>query len=116
MGHAMNHPMPGRCVAFAILLHAASAAHGQVFPTRPLRMLTAEPGGGSDLVARIIAQGLSASLGQQVVVDNRVGGVIIAELTAKAPADGYTLLTYSNTLWLIPLMRTHTAYDPLRDC
>lgn len=87
----------------------------QTFPTKPLRMLTAEPGGGSDLIARVIAQGLSASLGQQVVVDNRVGGVLIAELAAKAAPDGYTLLTYSSTIWLIPLMRAHTPYDPLRD-
>lgn len=90
-------------------------AHAQTFPTKPLRMLTAESGGGSDLIARIIAQGLSVSLGQQVVVDNRVGGVLIAELAAKAPPDGYTLLTYSSTIWLIPLMRAHTPYDPLRD-
>ena len=90
-------------------------AHAQTFPTKPLRMLTAESGGGSDLIARIIAQGLSASFGQQVVVDNRVGGVLIAELAAKAPPDGYTLLTFSSTIWLIPLMRAHTPYDPLRD-
>ena len=90
-------------------------AHAQPFPSKPLRMLTAEPGGGSDLTARIIAQGLSASLGQGVVVDNRVGGINIAELAARAAPDGYTLLTYSSTLWLIPLMRAHTPYDPLRD-
>ncbi len=63
-------------------------AHAQHFPSKPLRMLTAEPGGGSDLTARIIAQGLSASLGQGVVVDNRVGGINIAELAARAAPDG----------------------------
>ena len=103
------------CVANTLSARALAAGSEQGFPTKPLRMLTAEPGGGSDLLARVVAQGLSSSLGQQVVVDNRVGGVIIAELAAKAPPDGYTLFTYSSTLWLIPLMRTHTPYDPLRD-
>ena len=92
---------------------ASQPVQAQPFPTKPLRMLTAEPGGGSDVAARIIAPGLSAGLGQPVVVDNRGGGMIIAEITARAPADGYTLLTYSSSLWLIPLMRTHTPYDQI---
>jgi tripartite-type tricarboxylate transporter receptor subunit TctC len=59
-----------------------------------------------------VAQGLCAALVQQVVVDNRVGGINIASLAANAaPPDGYTLLAYSNTLWLIPLMRNQTPYD-----
>jgi len=120
----MKHSCPAvHILALTTLLSAANAAQveapstgsGQAYPAKPLRMLTAEPGGGSDLAARLIAHGLSASLGQQVVVDNRVGGIIIAELAAKAPPDGYTLFTYSSTLWLIPLMRNQTPYDPLRD-
>src|SRR5688572_7184713 len=103
-----------RLLTISALLNA-TLAFGQTFPTKPLRMLTAEPGGGSDVAARIVAQGLSASLGQQVVVDNRVGGIHIASLAANAAPDGYTLLTYSNTLWLIPLMRSQTPYDPVRD-
>lgn len=90
-------------------------AGAQAYPTKPLRMLTAETGGGSDVAARIIAQGLSGALGQQVVVDNRVGGIHIGMLAANAAPDGYTLLTYSNSLWLIPLMRAQTPYDPQRD-
>ena len=78
-------------------------------------MLSAGLGGGSDVAARLIAQGLSESLGQPVVVDTRVGGIIIADIAAKAAPDGYTLMTYSSTLWLIPLMRPATSYDPLRD-
>lgn len=99
----------------AALLLSTCPVTGQTFPTKPLRMLTAEPGGGSDVAARIVAQGLAAALGQQVVVDNRVGGINIASLAANAAPDGYTLLTYSNTLWLIPLMRSHTPYDPVHD-
>ncbi len=98
-----------------LLLVAGGLASAQTYPTKSLRMLTAEPGGGSDVAARIVAQGLSAALGQQVVVDNRVGGINIANLTANAAPDGYTLLTYSNSLWLIPLMRAQTPYDVTRD-
>ncbi len=97
------------------MLGGGSAAIAQTYPTKTLRMLTAELGGGSDLSARLIAQGLSASLGQQVIVDNRVGGIIIADIAARAAPDGYTLFTYSSTLWLIPLMRTRTPYDPVKD-
>jgi tripartite-type tricarboxylate transporter receptor subunit TctC len=91
------------------------AATAQPYPAKALRMLSAGPGGGSDLSARLIAQGLAESLGQQVVVDTRVGGIIIADIAAKAAPDGYTLMTYSSTLWLIPLMRTVPPYDPVRD-
>jgi tripartite-type tricarboxylate transporter receptor subunit TctC len=78
-------------------------------------MLTAGLGGGSDVAARLIAQGLSETLGQQVVVDNRVGGIHIAQLASNATPDGYTLLTYSNSLWLIPLMHRKPPYDPVRN-
>lgn len=99
----------------AASMHAAAASTAPAFPVKPLRMLTAEPGGGSDVAARVAAQGLSAALGQQVVVDNRVGGINIATIAANAAPDGYTMITYSNTLWLIPLMRSRTPYDPVRD-
>ena len=101
----------------AAVLAAAPGAEAvaQNWPAKPLRMLTAELGGGSDLSARLIAAGLSGTIGQQVIVDNRVGGVIIAETAAKAAPDGYTLFTYSSTLWLIPFMRRQTPYDPVKD-
>jgi tripartite-type tricarboxylate transporter receptor subunit TctC len=97
------------------MLSGTELARSQNYPNRPLRMLTAELGGGSDLAARLISQGLSETIGQQVIVDNRVGGIIIADIAAKASPDGYTLFTYSSTLWLIPFMRTRTPYDPVRD-
>jgi len=87
-----------------------SSAWAQGYPARPVRILTAEPGGGSDIASRIIAPALTARLGQQVIVENRVGGVIISELAAKATPDGHTLLIYSNALWLLPYMRTQTPY------
>ena len=63
----------------------------------------------------MIAQGLGTRLGEPVVVDTRVGGVIIAEIAAKAYPDGYTLLIYSSALWVLPLMQEKPTYDPFRD-
>ena len=111
----MEHGYGACALAAVIAIFSAGSANGQAYPSKTLRMLTAELGGGSDLSARLIAQGLTSSLGQQVIVDNRVGGIIIADIAAKAAPDGYTLFTYSSTLWLIPLMRTHTPYDPVKD-
>ncbi len=105
-----------RCLlAFALVANCASTASGQTYPVRPIRLLTAGAAGGSDISSRLIAQSLSDRLGQPVVVDTRVGGVIIAEIAAKAQPDGYTLLLYSSALWLLPLMQEKPSYDPLRD-
>ena len=84
------------------------------WPQRPLRIVTSEPGGGSDFTARVVAQGLSLSLGQQVIVDNRAGTFAAAHIMRTAAADGYTLLSYNNSLWTLPLLQT-VPYDVLRD-
>lgn len=80
-------------------------------------MVTSGVGGGADFIARLIAQGISGPLGQQVVADNRggAGGIIPGEILAKSPPDGYTLLFYGSTIWLAPLMRENTPYDAFRD-
>jgi tripartite-type tricarboxylate transporter receptor subunit TctC len=93
----------------AILLAAAGAASAQSYPTRHLRIITAAAGGGSDFATRLIATPLGAALGQQVIVDNR--GLIAADIAAKAPPDGYTLLLSGPTLWLLPFMRDNVASD-----
>jgi tripartite-type tricarboxylate transporter receptor subunit TctC len=93
---------------------AVELAYAQNFPTRPIRVVTSPAGGSSDFASRLLAPGLSAGLGQQVIVDNRGGGVLPVEIVAKAPSDGYTLLYYGSTLWLIPLLQ-ETSYDTLRD-
>lgn len=89
---------------------------GQNFPTKPIRFVTVEPGGGSDIVSRIIAPGLTFSLGQQIIVENRGGGsgIIAVETVAKAPPDGYTLLSYGS-IWILPFLRENLPYDPVRD-
>src|SRR6266849_3231447 len=78
----------------AVLLAGTTWVAAQEYPSKPVRLIVPfAPGGGNDIVARAIAQQLSASLGRQFVVDNRAGagGVVGAELAAKSPADGYTL-------------------------
>jgi tripartite-type tricarboxylate transporter receptor subunit TctC len=79
----------------SVLLTATAGASGADYPARPIRMLAGfSAGGGSDLAARTVAQKLTESLGQSVVVDNRTGatGAIAAEMLAKAQPDGYTLM------------------------
>lgn len=94
----------------------ACAASGQNFPDKPIRLVTAGAGGGVDFSARLIAQGVSAGFGQQVIVDNRGGSPIIpAQVVTKAPPDGYTILFYSNGMWLLPLIQQNVPYDPVRD-
>src|SRR5687768_12599231 len=88
-----------------LLAACVGTALAQDYPARPIRLLTAGAGGGSDIITRVIAPALSARLGQPVVVDTRVGGVIIAEIAAKAAPDGYTALIYSSALWVLPLMQ-----------
>ena len=93
-----------------------SDAMAQNYPVRPIRVITAEPGGGNDFAARTIGQAISPRLGSQWVVDNRggAGGMIAAEIAAKAPPDGYTLLVYASNIWIIPLLRKDISYS-MRD-
>jgi len=86
----------------------------QDFPTKPIRIVSAEVGGGNDFAARIVAQGLG-SLGQPVIVENRPSGVIPGAIVAKAQPDGYTLLAYGISLWIAPLLQDDIPYDPVRD-
>ena len=83
---------------------AAATGSGQAYPSKPIRILTAEAGGGTDFTARILAQGIAVPLGQPVIIENRTPyqGV---EIVARAQPDGYTLLSAGNALWLYPLMR-----------
>ena len=90
----------------------------QEYPNRPVRVLVGlGPGGGSDTVARIMAQKLSDMLAQQFVVDNRpsAGGAIASELVARAAPDGHTLLAMSPTHVVTPSLRSNAGYDPIRD-
>ena len=88
------------CICVAILAAAAQSAAGQEFPSRPLRIVVPFPAGGTtDVVARLVAQRMTESMGQQVLVDNRggAGGTIGADIVAKAAPDGHTLLMHNIT-------------------
>ena len=93
---------------------ATGAADAQSYPTKPVRIVTAEPGGANDIAARLIAPGLTSALGQQVIVDNRPAGVIPSQIVSKSAADGHTLLITTSLLWILPLMQS-TPFDPMRD-
>ena len=90
-----------------------AAVCAQPYPNKPIRIVTALAGGGGDLVARIIGQGLAGSLGQPVIVDNR-GAIMAAEIVARSSPDGYSLLSYGTTVWLLPLMRDRVPWDPIK--
>lgn len=98
---------------------AAGAAFAQSYPGKAVRIVVPQlPGGGNDTIARMVGQKLTPALKQQVVVDNRpgAGGMIAADLVAKSPPDGYTLLL-SNvaTMAIIPNIQKKVPYDPIRD-
>jgi tripartite-type tricarboxylate transporter receptor subunit TctC len=100
------------------LIAAAGAAGAQEYPVKPIRVIVPFPaGGGSDTIARVLAQRLSGALGQTVVTDNRAGasGNIAAELAAKAVPDGYTLLFGNSSLSISPAVFQKLPYDPVRD-
>ena len=84
------------------------------YPTRPVRILTSPVGGSTDLIARLIAQSLTSSLGQQVIVDNRPTGIIPGEIVVKAPADGYTMLFHGSSLWMMQFLQK-VPFDPVND-
>ncbi len=104
-------PLIAGFISAAILVPASSLA--QDYANKPIRVVTAVAGGGNDLVARLLAQGLTVSLGQQVIVDSR--GIVAPEIVAKSPPDGYTLLVYTSNVWLLPLMQDSAAWDPIKD-
>ncbi|WP_251865478.1 tripartite tricarboxylate transporter substrate binding protein [Achromobacter sp. Marseille-Q4962] len=109
-----------RACAAVIALAAAGAAHAQQnFPDRPISLIvSAAPGGTTDIAARLIAQPLGAALGQSVVVENKPGasGGIAAQAVARAKPDGYTLLLqYSGFQVITPHVTPTGGWDPIKD-
>lgn len=105
------------CGALAVAAAGAVFAQGG-YPVKPVRVIVpSSAGGGTDIVARIIAPDLAKRLGQQVVIDNRPGaGTMIGiEIASKAPADGYTLLMGLSTLAINSALYKKVPYDPVRD-
>ncbi len=103
----------------ALFISAAPASHAQSYPSRAITLVVPFPaGGGNDALARLAAERMSKTLGQQVVVENRgcAGGTIAPRAVGKGPADGYTiLLTYTGTLAINPSLYPNAGYDPRKD-
>ena len=104
---------------FAVAGHAAAAEKDKAYPNRPIRIIVPfAPGGPSDILSRLVGQKLGEALGETMVIDNRgsVGGIVGAEIGAKAPPDGYTLLLTANSLLTInPHVYKKLPYDPFKD-
>lgn len=103
---------------FASSVLCVATATAQTFPSKPVRIVVPfSPGGTADVMARLIGQKMTEALGQQVLVENRPGGgtVIGTEYTARAPADGHTMLLMANSFTINPAVRTKLPYDPQKD-
>jgi tripartite-type tricarboxylate transporter receptor subunit TctC len=101
-----------------LLLLLAGSALAQSYPSKPIRIAVAfPPGGPVDIIARLVGPKLTEALGQQVVVENRVGasGNLATGEVAKAAADGYTLLAHSSAYVVNPSLFSNAGYDPNKD-
>ena len=107
------------CLSIPLGGVTAQAAESDAFPNRPLRYIVPfPPGGSTDIVARIIAEGLTSTLGEQVVIDNRGGaaGTIGADIAARSTPDGYTLFACNiASLAVSPALYKKLPYDPVKD-
>src|SRR5262249_32717998 len=112
----MQQRMAVVVVAGMILLPGAPAADAQAYPVKPVRILCSwPPGGSSGVVARVLAQRLTETLGQTFVVENRAGatGTIGSDIVAKSPPDGYTVLVNSATHVANPHIYKKLPYDTM---
>jgi tripartite-type tricarboxylate transporter receptor subunit TctC len=100
-------------LASSAILLTSGVSCAQEYPDKPLRVVTSGMGGGTDLLARVMAQGISGPLKQPVVVDNR-SGVAIGEIVAHARPDGHTLLVNGQAHWVAPLLQS-TPYDAVKE-
>ena len=100
-------------LSLTAMAFGVSTVCAQNYPLKVIRMIASETAGVGDFAGRLIAQGISAPLGQSVIVENR--GVLSGGLVAEAPPDGHTLLIHGSSLWIAPLLRSNVPYDPVRD-
>lgn len=102
-------------MAGAFSAGASLAADG--YPSRPIRIVTTDVGNSNDLLSRLLAEPLAAAMGQQVIVENRGGaggGMAVDKLKSAVP-DGHTIMVHGTSIWLLPLMRKDTPWDPFSD-
>ncbi len=107
-----------RMITVLVLSFATSMAIAQNWPSKPIKIvLQFPPGGSTDVVARILAQSLTTSLGQTVIIENKPGadGAIAAEYVLRSEPDGYTFFLASNTpMMQVPLLKKNPPYDPIK--
>ena len=112
--HAALRIIVAMCLAVAL----AAAARALDYPSRPIMLVVPyPPGGGNDVIARIVAGKMSAALGREIVVENRggAGGTIATRQVARAAPDGYTLLVATSSLAINPSIYPDVGYDPRKD-
>lgn len=110
--------MHTRLILAVVCMLAAFSAAAQDYPTKPIRFVVPyAPGGSSDILARLFGQRLTETMGQPFVVDNRAGAgsMIGTELTARAPADGYTIILSDMPHTINPAVYGKVPYDPVKD-
>ncbi len=111
--------LPHLIAALCLLCAACGNALAQAYPAKPIRMIIGfPPGGGTDIIGRIVAQKLSEAVGQQIIVDNRGGasGQLAAELVAKAAPDGYTIMmVHIAAISILPSLVAKLPYDAQKD-
>jgi tripartite-type tricarboxylate transporter receptor subunit TctC len=116
-----GYPMIARILAAALIVLAAQpmgVAHGQGFPSKPIRIVVPfPPGGAADTTTRVLSEFLSRGFGQPVLVENKPGGstIIGTEVVARSPADGHTLLVVFPSFIVNPALRKEMPFDPLKD-
>ena len=103
----------GLSVFICVNVSQMGFAFAQAYPSKPVRILTAEVGSGNDFVSRAIALNVAGAMGQPFIVDNR--GFIASEIAMKSAPDGYTLLCYGAPMWLSPFLRARVPWEPLKD-
>ena len=108
-----------RLAAFLVLCGAAAGAWAQAYPSKPIRLVVGfPPGGGNDIIARLVGAKMQENWGQPVVIDNKPGAnsIIAAEFVAKSAADGYTLLVNATGgMSVNPVLYAKLPYDSLKD-
>ena len=114
----MNARMPPVCTIAAVVAAATAALAAETYPAKPVRFIVGfTPGGGSDMVARLLGQKLGETWSQPVVVDNRpgAGGNLASELVVRSAADAYTVLIASSSFTIQPALYANLSYRPVED-
>jgi len=108
----------GRLFAAALLLSIGAVAEAQTFPSRPIRLVVpAAPGGGTDILARLLSPELTKQFGQQIVIENRAGGatMIGTEFVARSAPDGHTMVIATTPHAINPTLYKKLPFDPVKD-